>query len=97
MSELEQKKIPSKSWRECNKKVWAVGPPESPKCGCEMKIISFIVERFLVQHNLKDLNLWQENFTKGLSPPEDSLGETSVCDEFDHGRGSYSVPDVSRH
>jgi hypothetical protein len=47
ISEPKQKKIPSKNWRECIKKVWVVDPLECPKCGSEMKIISFIDERLL--------------------------------------------------
>ena len=47
ISEPKQKKIPSKTWRECIKKFWEVDPLECPKCGSEMKIISFIDERLL--------------------------------------------------
>ena len=92
-----KKKIPSKSWRECTKKVWEVDPLEFPRCGSEMKIISFIDERLLIQHILKYLNLWQERIPKGLPPPEDSIVETIVCEEFEDSWGGYSDLDVSMH
>jgi len=38
------KNIPSPQWRECIKKVWELDPFHCPKCGSEMKIISFINE-----------------------------------------------------
>jgi len=41
VSEYRPKKIPSPKWRECIKKVWEVDPLSCPKCGSEMKIISF--------------------------------------------------------
>ncbi len=77
--------------------MWKVDPLECPKCGSETKIISFIDERLLIQHILKHLNLWQERIPKGLPPPEVSIVEMIVCDEFDDGWGSYSDPDVSMH
>ncbi len=97
ISEPKQKKIPSKSWRECIKKVWEVDPLKCPKCGSEMKIISFIDERLLVRHILEHLNLWQERIPKGLPPPEDTIVETIVCEEFDDGWGSYGDPDDTMH
>jgi hypothetical protein len=44
VSEYRPKKIPSPKWRECIRKVWEVDPLSCPKCGSEMKIISFINE-----------------------------------------------------
>jgi len=47
--EYEPKRIPSKTWRECIKKIWEVDPLQCPNRGGEMsvrpdsgKIISFI-------------------------------------------------------
>lgn len=97
ISEPKQKKIPSKTWRECIKKVWEVDPLECPKCGSEMKIISFIDEQLLIQHILKHLNLWQERITRGLPPPEEAIAEIIVCEELDDGWGSYGDPDVTMH
>ena len=44
VSEYEPKRLPSKTWRECIKKIWEVDPLLGPNCGWEMKIISFITE-----------------------------------------------------
>jgi hypothetical protein len=40
------------------KKVWEVDPLEWPKCGKEMKIISFIDNRLLIRRILEHLDLW---------------------------------------
>ena len=41
VSEYETKQIPSKTWRECIKKLWYVDPFICPNCGGEMKISAF--------------------------------------------------------
>jgi hypothetical protein len=35
------------------KKVWEVDPLECPKCGAEMKVISFIDESFIMGPNIR--------------------------------------------
>jgi hypothetical protein len=46
VSEYELKWIPSKTWRECIKKIWEVDPLICPKCGGEMiKISAFNLHR----------------------------------------------------
>ena len=49
VSEYRPKKIPSPKWRECIRKVWEVDPLSCPKCGSEMKIISFINETDVIR------------------------------------------------
>ena len=49
ITESTNRKVPSKSWRECIKKVWEVDPLECPKSGLEMKVISFIDERLFIR------------------------------------------------
>jgi hypothetical protein len=95
ISEHKVKKIPSKTWRECIKKVWEVDPLECPKCGSEMKIISFIDEHLLIHRILDHLGLWQVRIPKGLPPPVARAPETIVCEEFDDGWGHNSNPDVT--
>ena len=44
--EYEPKRIPSKKWRECIKKIWEVDPLICPNCGGEMiKISAFNLHR----------------------------------------------------
>ena len=59
ITEPKTRKLPSKSWRECIKKVWEVDPLECTKCGAEMKIMGFIDERLLIRRILDHLGLWQ--------------------------------------
>jgi len=49
VSDYRPKNIPSPQWRECIKKVWEVDPLSCPKCGSEMKIISFINETDVIR------------------------------------------------
>jgi len=97
ITEPPTRKIPSKIWRECIKKVWEVDPLECPKCGAEMKIISFIDERLLIRRILEHLDLWQQRIPKGLQPPAETIPETIICEEFDDGWGRYDDPDVNMH
>lgn len=90
VSEYEPKKIPSKTWRECIKKIWEVDPLECPNCGGEMKIISFITEASVIRQILEHLNLWGEKLSR--DPPEWGLtSEDSgvVREPFDDGWGQY--------
>jgi hypothetical protein len=71
VSEYEPKRIPSKTWRECIKKIWEVDPLKCPNCGGEMsarpdsgKIISFITEASVVRRILEHLNLWEERLSR---------------------------------
>lgn len=77
--------IPSKTWRECIKKVWEVDPLECLKCGIEMKIISLNDERLLIYRIQDHLGIWQERIPKGLHPTVEDTPETIICEEFDDG------------
>ena len=65
LSDYRPKKIPSPQWRECIKKVWEVDPLSCPKCGNEMKIVSFINEVDVIRKILEHLGLWEDK-----TPPE---------------------------
>jgi hypothetical protein len=67
VSEYEPKRIPSKTWRECIKKIWEVDPLLCPNCGGEMKIISFLTKALVVRQILEYLNLWEQNLSR--NPP----------------------------
>jgi hypothetical protein len=67
VSEYEPKHLPSKTWRECIKKIWEVDPLIGPNCGGEMKIISFITEASVIRQILEHLNLWKQNLSR--DPP----------------------------
>ncbi len=49
VADYKPPRIPSKKWRECIKKIYEVDPLCCPKCGGEMKIISFITEHQVIQ------------------------------------------------
>jgi len=55
VSEYETKRIPSKTWRECIKKIWEVDPLQCPNCGGEIKITSFITEASVIRQILVHL------------------------------------------
>lgn len=69
VSDYQPKRIPSPQWRECIKKVWEVDPLSCPKCGSEMKIISFINEADVIRKILEHLGLWEEITPVERAPP----------------------------
>ena len=66
VSEYKPRRIPSKQWRDCIKKIYEADPLCCPKCGGEMKIISFIstdalagrLYKQVIRQILKHLGLW---------------------------------------
>ena len=60
VSDYQPKRIASKTRRECIKKIWEVDPLCCPKCGGEMKIISFITDLKTIRKILEHLGLWAE-------------------------------------
>jgi len=66
--EHRPRRIPSPTWRECIKRVWEVDPLRCPRCGTEMKIISFITEDDVVRHILEHLGKWEAK--KPLPPAQ---------------------------
>jgi len=66
-----RKKIPSRTWRELIKKIWNTDPLLCPKCGGEMRLISLIEDREVIEDILRHLSLWEEkDGPSGLAPPE---------------------------
>ena len=65
----KSKRIPQLMWRECIKKVWEVDPLICPKCAGEMRIISFIYKRSVINKILKHLNMYDEE-SRARAPPK---------------------------
>ena len=78
------KKIPSPKWWECIRKVWEVDPLSCPKCGSEMKIISFINESVVIRKILEHLGLWEDKTPLERAPP-DLISEKNF-EPYDFGR-----------
>ena len=66
-----------------------------PKCGSEMKIISFINEADVIRKILEHLNLWEEKTPVERAPP-DLIHEKS-CEPYDDGWPQYEEPSVTIH
>jgi len=69
ISSYKPKRIPSPTWRECIKKIWEVDPLECPKCQAEMKIISFIIKKKVVNKILVHCDSGMSLPGSGLRPP----------------------------
>ena len=67
VSDYNPPHIPSKTWRECIKKIWNVDCLLCPNCGGTMRILSFITESELIQKILKHLGLWKHKASR--DPP----------------------------
>jgi len=89
VSSYKPRRIPPKTWRECIKKIWEVDPLECPKCGCEMKIISFISksQKEVIRQILEHLGIWEEEIRP---PPTRPPPEKVITHEpFDDGWPNY--------
>ena len=75
VSEHQPRRIPSKKWRELIKQVWEADPLICPTCQREMRIVSLIDERAVIEKVLKCLGLWSEGVRviqpghSGADPP----------------------------
>ena len=58
--EHQPRRIPSAKWRELIKKVWEADPLLCPKCQKEMRIVSLINERDVIERILRHLGLWEQ-------------------------------------
>ncbi|MDF1614038.1 hypothetical protein [Desulfurivibrio dismutans] len=92
VSDYHPRKIPSPTWRECIKKVWEIDPLTCPKCGGEMKIISFISEAAIIRRILEHLGLWTTKKPKPAAPPP-ALDRERRYEPFDDGWSQYEEHD----
>ncbi len=93
VSEYQPKKIPSKTWRECIKKIWESDPLLCPHCKGEMKIISFITDPPVVRHILEYVGLWEQRPSR--DPPEKEFLPDIVYEPFDDGWPGYEEVCIS--
>jgi len=89
VSEHQPRRIPSKKWRDLIKKVWEADPLICLTCQREMRIVSLIDERDVIEKMFKCLGLWQEglrvepNHHSGTdTPQEDWVYEPWEQDPF---------------
>lgn len=94
VSDYQPRRIPSKTWRECIKKIYEVDPLICPRCGGEMKIISFITDPSVIRHILDHLELWENNSSRGPPDSSDVLNGDLVYEPFDDGWPGYNEPSI---
>ncbi len=72
VSEHNPRRIPSPKWRELIKKVWEADPLLCPKCQKEMRIVSLIDDRDVIERILRHLGLWEQGVRvlPARAPPE---------------------------
>jgi hypothetical protein len=85
VSDYQPKRIASKTWRECIKKIWEADPLRCPKCGGEMKIISFITDSKTIRKILEHLDLWTEVPSRAPPPLNQESQAEVVYEPFDDG------------
>lgn len=66
--DYKPKCIPSKTCRDCINKIYEVDPLFCPRCGGEMKIISFITEAPVIRKILYTLAYGTEVFQRSCQP-----------------------------
>jgi len=84
VSDYQPPHIPSKKWRECIKKIYEIDPLCCPKCGGEMKIISFITEYQIIKKILEHLRLWEQKPSRD-PPNRETSSENPVLESLDRG------------
>ena len=99
VSSYKPRRIPSKTWRKCIKKVWEADPLACPKCSAEMKIISFITkaQEDVIRRILEHINLWEQPAPRNKEHPEKSqLVQRKIFYEpFDNGWSGYEEPAIT--
>jgi len=70
------RRIPSAKWRELIKKVWEADPLMCPRCQKEMRIVSLIDDRSVIERILRHLGLWVQGVR--VSSPARAPPTTSV-------------------
>ena len=77
VSKHKPRRIPSAKWRELIKKVWEADPLMCPRCSHEMRIVSLIDDRAVIEQILRHLGLWEEGVRvhSGADPPTATVVE----------------------
>ncbi len=78
---------------------------ECPKCGSEMKIISFIIESEVIRKILEHLGVWEEKTPAERAPPVtirerryEPVDDLSACDDAQTGGWpQYEEPFATVH
>jgi hypothetical protein len=97
VSDHKARRIPSKTWRECIKKVWEVDPLVCPHCQAEMKTVSFISEKTVIRRILDHLGLWTKIKPVSRPPPLPAEVCESWYEPLDDGWGHYEEPCIRLH
>ena len=89
VSEYNPPHVPSKTWRECIKKIWEVDVLLCPRCNGSMKIISFITEDFVIKQILKHLGLWRQKPSRSPPPKTVELIYEPIYDDWPINEEAY--------
>ncbi len=81
-------------WRECIKKVWEVDPLVCPKCTGEMRIISFIYKKTVIEKILTHLNIFEEEKNQRAPPPTAPEYTEPEIVPYDDGWPEHDEPAV---
>jgi hypothetical protein len=87
VSEHKPRRIPSAKWCELIKKVWEADPLICPRCSKEMRIVSLIDDRAVIERILRHLGLWEQGVRvrPSTGPPVEIVErviETCIDDPF---------------
>ena len=93
VSGYSPKKVTSRTWRECIKKIWS-DPLVCPKCQGEMRIIAFITQSKITQKILDHIGYEKENFSRAPPRSSEPPYQETVYESFDDGWAGYEEPCV---
>ena len=93
VSEYNPPRIPSKTWRECIRKVWGADALCCPKCSGQMRIIAFILDSQIIRKILNHLGMWKQSSRS--PPPFVHEDDPVVYESLYEDSQSYEDPYIS--
>ena len=97
VSQHKPRRIPSAKWRELIKKVWEADPLLCPKCQKDMRIVSLIDDRAVIERILRHLGLWEQGVrvSPTRAPPE--IGDHVIEPWLDDPLPDYDTEPVRNY
>jgi hypothetical protein len=94
VSEHQPRRIPSAKWRELIKKVWEADPLLCPKCQREMRIVSLIDDRQVIERILRHLGLWQQGVRVSSARASPEIADRAIEPWLDDPFPDYDTEPV---
>ena len=98
VADHKPRRIPSAKWRELIKKVWEADPLLCPRCQKEMRIVSLIDDKAVIERILRHLGLWEQGVrvSPSTGPPAEIVDRVIPPSPVGYGGQAEPCYDLSR-